>query len=260
MLRRCAGTHFGTRTLHDGGPRCRAGHRRARHGRAWSGNAHAFGRCGALRERLARTGKNLSRPRRGCCRSGQGLGSRRGRTAGGDHGYWWHRRRCRNLWGRRHRGCGCGWCGSARRLGPGWFGRGRFGPGCAMGQNRWMNGTARQGRTNGRGQAGRRPALFHRWVGCGCRRGRRRRFGLYQLRSRSGGAGGRRFFSRHGLLMGLFLSGVFRFRFGHQIGYIEAVSPAQLNGDVLVDRAGVRFLLSHSQLREQVENLVSLDF
>jgi hypothetical protein len=50
-----------------------------------------------------------------------------------------------------------------------------------------------------------------------------------------------------------------RLRFGRQIGHIEPVQPAQLDGDVLVDGAGVRLLLGHSQLGEPIENFVSLD-
>jgi hypothetical protein len=49
-------------------------------------------------------------------------------------------------------------------------------------------------------------------------------------------------------------------RFGRQIGHIEPIQPAQLDGDVLVDGAGVRLLLGHSQFGEPIENLVSLNF
>ena len=47
---------------------------------------------------------------------------------------------------------------------------------------------------------------------------------------------------------------------GLKIGYIESVQPAQPDGDVFVDRTGMRFLLGDAQLGQTVENFVSLHF
>jgi hypothetical protein len=41
---------------------------------------------------------------------------------------------------------------------------------------------------------------------------------------------------------------------------VEAVQAPQLEGDVFIDRAGVRLLLGDAELRKPLENLVSLHF
>jgi hypothetical protein len=44
------------------------------------------------------------------------------------------------------------------------------------------------------------------------------------------------------------------------VGNVLAVKAPQADRHVLVDRAGVSFLLGHAQFREPIENLVSLHF
>jgi hypothetical protein len=50
------------------------------------------------------------------------------------------------------------------------------------------------------------------------------------------------------------------FFFRDGVRHVESVKPAQFDGHVLVDGAGVRLLLADAQFRESVENLVSFDF
>ena len=63
-----------------------------------------------------------------------------------------------------------------------------------------------------------------------------------------------------GRLGGLFRHGGLRLGFGFQIGHIESVQPAQLDGHVFVDGAGVRLLFGDAQFGEPVQDFVSLDF
>ena len=44
------------------------------------------------------------------------------------------------------------------------------------------------------------------------------------------------------------------------LGHVVSVQPAQLDGDVFIDGAGVRLLLGDAQFGEPVQNFVSLDF
>ena len=52
----------------------------------------------------------------------------------------------------------------------------------------------------------------------------------------------------------------FRFCLRLHIGHIVAVVPPQLDRDIFVNRAGVRFLLSDTEFREKLQNFVSLYF
>jgi hypothetical protein len=137
------------------------------------------------------------------------------------------------------------------------FGTRKFRPHCAMSNHRRMNRTSCHGRTNGRRRPGSWSGLFHRRWRSGCGSGRRFHGG-WRLRWRCG-TWRRGFFDRHRLVVTLFHFAL-RVAVRLQIGCIESVQPAQLECDVLVDGAGVRLLLLHSQFREPIENLVSLDF
>ena len=73
-------------------------------------------------------------------------------------------------------------------------------------------------------------------------------------------------FRRHGFfrLLGFLrlAQGVGRclgFVVGHPFGYGDAEMPAELVRDVLVNRAGVGFLLADTQVREHIEDFVGLD-
>jgi hypothetical protein len=57
---------------------------------------------------------------------------------------------------------------------------------------------------------------------------------------------------RGGYLGGLFRHVDLRFGFRFRIGPVESVEPAQLQGHVLVDRAGVGLLFDNAQFREAV--------
>jgi len=52
----------------------------------------------------------------------------------------------------------------------------------------------------------------------------------------------------------------FWFCFGHHIGHIVTVVPPQLDRDIFVNRAGVRFLLSDTEFREKLQDFVGLYF
>jgi hypothetical protein len=195
-------------------------------------------------ERLARARQNLPWPRTRTGRTGQGPGDGRRGTPRRDNRR--RRRRCR----RRRRS------GRRRRN----YGRGGargFRPGGSVSHHRRVDRPSRQWRANRGGRARRRPALFRYRRGsrsggrrrffCGCRH----RMRLRRRRRRIRGGRGR---------FVMIFRGAVRLRFGLQIRRIESVQPAQLDGDVLVDRAGVRLLLGYAQFGEPIENLVSLNF
>jgi hypothetical protein len=52
----------------------------------------------------------------------------------------------------------------------------------------------------------------------------------------------------------------FRCHLLRQIGYVVTVVPTQLDRHIFVNRAGVGLFLGNSQLREQLQNFVSLYF
>jgi len=68
---------------------------------------------------------------------------------------------------------------------------------------------------------------------------------------------GRRGLERGGRLFVRRRGPIFRFRV--LLGDLPAEEPPQFDGDIFVDRAGVRLLLGYAQLRELVEDLVRLD-
>jgi len=50
------------------------------------------------------------------------------------------------------------------------------------------------------------------------------------------------------------------FRFRHEVRNVESVQPAQFDGYVFIDGAGVRFLFRDTQFREPVKDFMGFDF
>jgi hypothetical protein len=211
------------RPLDNGGTGNRPGH-----GSAGSGDADAFTNARHnRRQRLPGTGKNLARPRSGRYRGHRPARRDDWRQRGLRRLVSWRRLVSLRRWGSWRRSQG-----SART----------FRTLTGVCDNRRMNGPSCHRRPNGRGRAGRGPQLFR------CRRAgvwnqRRRLFGRGGLWCGTG-LGARcewfsvrcgRFRDGHGRLVFVFRHGAVRFRFGLEIGRIESVEPAQLDGDIFVD-------------------------
>ena len=161
---------------------------------------------------------------------------------------------------RRRRSLGCG---RPRRRGR-WHRSARsFMPRGAVRNHRWMDGPCRQRRPDGR-RAGSGTASLPRRALPRPAEPRRGAVSSVQRRSCMG---------RAGLAAGVSATGVGASSLGLlpsrrlsgsairlQVGHIEPVQPAQLDGDVFVDGAGMRLLFRHAQFGEPIQNFVSLDF